>query len=86
MKSSILCLMIMGIISVNFTEKAEATESCGITVGKFVAIEGAIELEHSDQKIKQSATLESTLCQNDIVYVGQNSRAAPAILIMASSA
>ncbi len=80
MKSSILCLMIMGIISVNFTEKAEATESCGVTVGKFVAIEGAIELEHSDQKIKQSATLESTLCQNDIVYVGQNSRAALSLI------
>ena len=80
MKSSILCLMIMGIISVNFTEKAEATESCGVTVGKFVAIEGAIELEHSDQRIRQSATLESTLCQNDIVYVGQNSRAALSLI------
>ena len=52
MKSSILCLMIIGIISVDFTKKAEGAESCGVTVGKFVAIEGAIELEHSDQRIR----------------------------------
>lgn len=80
MKASILCLMIMGALLGDFTKKAEGAESCAVRVGKFAALEGTIEIEHSNPKIRQSATLESTLCQDDMVYVGQNSRAALSLI------
>ncbi|MGZ8158299.1 MAG: TonB-dependent receptor domain-containing protein [Methylobacter sp.] len=67
-------------ISTTLIESAEATVSCGIAVGKFVSIEGAIELEHAAQGERQPATLESTLCQNDMIHVGENSRAAVSLI------
>ena len=52
-----------------------AAETCQNAVGKFISIEGAIELEHTDQGQRQPASLESSLCQDDLIYVGENSRA-----------
>lgn len=60
-------------------ENAIAAQACENPVGKFVSIEGKIEFEHSGPRERQAASLESALCQNDMIYVGANSRAAIAL-------
>lgn len=70
----------IGIISLTLLENAEAGQSCGIAVGKFISIEGVIELEHANLGERQPATLESSLCQDDMIHVGENSRAAVSLI------
>ena len=70
----------IGIISLTLLENTEASQSCGNVVGKFVSIEGTIELEHADLGERQPATLESSLCQDDMIHVGENSRAAVSLI------
>jgi hypothetical protein len=62
MSVSIIRWITMSLISVALIESAEAAESCQNAVGKFISIEGAVELEHTDQGERQPATLESSLC------------------------
>jgi tetratricopeptide (TPR) repeat protein len=57
-------------------ENASAAQACENIAGKFVSIEGKIEFGRDGQRDRQPASLESSLCQNDMVYVGVNSRAA----------
>ena len=52
---------------------AEASKPCENIAGKFVSIEGKIEFGNDGQRERQLATLESSLCQNDMIYVGANS-------------
>ena len=59
---------------------AEASKPCENIAGKFVSIEGKIEFGNDGQRERQLATLESSLCQNDMIYVGANSRAAVALV------
>jgi hypothetical protein len=66
---------LIGLVGVALTDSAAASETCQNAVGKFVSIEGAIEIEHTDQGQRQPASLESPLCQDDLIYVGENSRA-----------
>jgi Tfp pilus assembly protein PilF len=75
MNVSSLRWIIIGITYVTLIDSATAAETCQNAVGKFISIEGAIELEHTDQGQRQPASLESTLCQDDLIYVGENSRA-----------
>ncbi len=53
-----------------------AKNSCPDSVGKFLSIDGAVEVGHSDQDALQPARLDTSLCQDDTIHVGQNSRAA----------
>jgi len=80
MIASLLRWVTIGMISVALLESAGAAESCGNAVGKFISIEGVIELEHADQGDRKPASLESSLCQDDMIYVGENSRAAVALI------
>ncbi len=59
---------------------AQASKPCENIAGKFVSIEGKIEFGNDGQRERQLATLESSLCQNDMIYVGANSRAAVALV------
>jgi tetratricopeptide (TPR) repeat protein len=61
-------------------ENASAAQPCEDIAGKFVSIEGKIEFGRDGQRDRQPAALESSLCQNDMVYVGANSRAAIALV------
>ena len=80
MKMSLLNWVIIGSICVAFIDIAAAAETCQNAVGKFISIEGSIEIEHTDQGERQRASLESSLCQDDLIYVGENSRAAVALI------
>lgn len=71
---------ILGAIFLALSESAGASQPCGVVVGKFVSIEGSIELEHADQEGRQAATLESALCQDDMIHVGENSRATVSLI------
>lgn len=58
---------------------AHADPACSTTVGRFVSIEGAVEIAHAEQGNWRPASLDATLCENDSVRVGANSRAAVAL-------
>jgi tetratricopeptide (TPR) repeat protein len=75
MNTPFLCWATTGLACLALIDNAAAAESCQNTVGKFVSIEGAIEIEHTDQGQRLPASLESSLCQDDLIYVGENSRA-----------
>ncbi|MGR9106849.1 MAG: FecR domain-containing protein [Gammaproteobacteria bacterium] len=53
-----------------------ANNSCSLSIGKFLSIEGTVEVAHSDQGTMVPAKLDTVLCQDDTIHVGQNSRAA----------
>ncbi|WP_052700152.1 TonB-dependent receptor domain-containing protein [Methylocucumis oryzae] len=74
MNKPILALMVSSVVLLSPYKSSQAS-SCGDKVGKFVSIEGTVELEHVDNTRKMPAKLESTLCQNDMIYVAENSRA-----------
>jgi tetratricopeptide (TPR) repeat protein len=63
-----------------FFECAGAATSCEVKAGKFVSLEGAVEVAHADSEDWQSAKLESSLCEQDSIRVGENSRAAVALV------
>lgn len=77
-----LCLRLaaMGVLSLALLNNAKASDGCESAVGKFVSVEGAVELERSGKKERQPASLASALCQDDMIYVGANSRAALALV------
>ena len=78
--ASFLRAVAIGVIYLALIESGEAAETCQNAVGKFISIEGAIEIEHADQGERQPASLESSLCQDDLIYVGENSRAAVGLI------
>ena len=57
-----------------------AATTCAEVVGKFVSLEGNINLERADAPERQPAALDTALCQNDMIHVGANSRAAIALI------
>ncbi len=75
MTTPLLRWVTIGLVFVALIESAAAAETCQNVVGKFISIEGAIELEHTEQGQRQPASLDSSLCQDDLIYVGENSRA-----------
>ena len=59
-----------------FATSAQATADCNQAVGRFVALEGSVEISHLEGPGWTTATMESTLCQGDSIRVAANSRAA----------
>ncbi|MGH8551152.1 MAG: tetratricopeptide repeat protein [Methylococcales bacterium] len=55
---------------------ASAGESCPHSVGRFLSIDGTVEVARPDPGRFQQAGLDTVLCQDDSIHVGQNSRAA----------
>lgn len=63
-----------------FVQVASAEESCAQPAGKFVSLEGSVEVEHADQGEWLRGHLEQPLCQGDTIRVGSNSRAAVSLI------
>lgn len=55
---------------------ASATADCNQAVGRFIALEGTVEVSHLDSSGWAPAAMESALCQGDSIRVAANSRAA----------
>lgn len=65
-----------GLIGIVLSCAVSAQDSCPESVGKFLSIEGLVEVAHTDQGALQTARLDTVLCQDDTIQVGSNSRAA----------
>ena len=59
---------------------AAAEDSCSQHAGHFASVEGNVEFQRTGSREWKSATLNGSLCQNDAIRVGQNSRAVVSLI------
>lgn len=59
---------------------ARAAEPCAAAVGRVVALQGAVDLQHAASRVWRVAELEQALCPGDLIRVGERSRAAIVLL------
>lgn len=68
------------LIPVCFVAGVEAAEPCPNPAGKFVSLEGAVEIAHGEKGDWQPASMENALCMDDSIRVGANSRASVGLI------
>jgi tetratricopeptide (TPR) repeat protein len=61
-------------------QSASATGSCTPTAGRFVSLQGAVEVQSAGGVAWRGTTLEDSLCEGDTIRVGIQSRAAVALI------
>jgi Tfp pilus assembly protein PilF len=63
-----------------FWQNVSATDSCVPTAGRFVSVQGAVEVQSAGGIAWRGTTLEDSLCEGDTIRVGVQSRAAVALI------
>jgi Flp pilus assembly protein TadD len=61
-------------------QNVSAADSCTPTAGRFVSIQGAVEVQSAGGVAWRGTTLEDSLCEGDTIRVGLQSRAAVALI------
>ncbi len=59
-----------------FATAAAAADRCAAPIGRVVSVQGSVDLQHEAKHVWQPAALDQGLCVNDLIRVGNRSRAA----------
>ncbi len=63
-----------------FATAAAAAERCAAPIGRVVSVQGSVDLQREARHVWQPAALDQDLCVNDLIRVGNRSRAAIVLL------
>lgn len=70
------CLLLLGLAALSM----EARAQCEVAAGRFVSMQGTVEIQDSSGSSGRAASLSDPLCRGDLIRTGPLSRAAAALV------